>query len=169
MAKFSFDKPFIKMFGKMNDALDEMIDEIRKFNVSDYEYGVCTTSYKIRFITPQNVSEYIDMLSKAFDKCLIETPGDIERFSVEIAKRMMKANGCEELKTSSPMGYTPSNITYRTLADIIAGLKEECFNRSCYSQFDMRQRKDHRYEILYEYEKSCKRNSICTSIIGCYL
>ena len=140
MAKFSFDKPFIKMFGKMNDALDEMIDEIRKFNVSDYEYGVCTTSYKIRFITPQNVSEYIDMLSKAFDKRLIETPGDIERFSVEIAKRMMKANGCEELKTSSPMGYTPSNITYRTLADIIAGLKEECFNRSCYSQFDMRQR-----------------------------
>lgn len=140
MANFSFDKPFIKMFGKMNDALDEMVDEIKKFNVSDYEYGVCSTSYKIRFITPQNVSEYIDMLSKAFGKHLIETPGDIERFSVEIAKRMMKENGCEDLKTSSPMGYTPSNITYRTLMDVIAGLKEECFNRSCYSQFDMRQR-----------------------------
>ena len=104
MANFSFDKPFIKMFGKMNDALDEMVDEIKKFNVSDYEYGVCSTSYKIRFITPQNVSEYIDMLSKAFGKHLIETPGDIERFSVEIAKRMMKENGCEDLKTSSPMG-----------------------------------------------------------------
>lgn len=140
MANFNFDKPFMKMFGKMNDALDSMIDEIRKYNVSNHEYGVCNSSYKIRFITPQNVSEYIEMLAKAFGNRLIETPGDIERFSVEAAKRMIKDNNCDAFIAAEPMGYTPSTMDYNTLMDIIAGIKNDCFNRSCYSQFDLTQR-----------------------------
>lgn len=150
MANFSFDKPFMKMFGEMNEAFDSMVDKIKKYNVSDHEYGVCTSSYKMRFITPQNVSEYIDMLAKAFANRMIETPGDIERFSVEAAKRMIKENACDAFTPAVPMGYTPNASTYTTLMEIISGIKNDCFNKSCYSQFDLRQRQS---EVLQDLEK----------------
>ena len=68
MKNFSFDKPFLKVFGEMNDKLDEMIDSVRKFKVTENEYSICNCSYKMRYITPQNISEYIDLLIKAMYK-----------------------------------------------------------------------------------------------------
>lgn len=148
--KFTFDKSFMKLFSTMNDALDNMIDEIRKFKVSDHEYGVCNTSYKFRFITPQNVSHYIDMLATAFANKFVETPGDIERFSVETAKRILSENGCDAFTPAAPLSYTEKPMTYVTLSDILADINMDCFNKSCYSQFDMCQRQT---EVLKDLEK----------------
>jgi hypothetical protein len=140
MADFKFDKPFMKVFGKLNDALDELINDIRHFKVSDYEYGVCNSSYKMRYISSQNVVDYIDMLARAFEKRMIETPGDIERFSVEAAKRMIEDNESDSFASAMPLGYTQDPATYENLSDILVGLRNDCFNKSCYSQFDMTQR-----------------------------
>ena len=140
MADFKFDKPFMKVFGKLNDALDELINDIRHFKVSEYEYGVCNSSYKMRYISSQNVVEYIDMLARAFEKRMIETPGDIERFSVEAAKRMIEENESDSFASAMPLGYTQDPATYENLSDILVGLRNDCFNKSCYSQFDMSQR-----------------------------
>ena len=140
MADFKFDKPFMKVFGKLNDALDELINDIRHFKVSEYEYGVCNSSYKMRFISSQNVVDYIDMLARAFEKRMIETPGDIERFSVEAAKRMIEENESDSFASAMPLGYTQDPATYENLSDILVGLRNDCFNKSCYSQFDMTQR-----------------------------
>lgn len=143
MKNFSFDKPFLKIFGEMNDKLDEMIDSVRKFKVTENEYSICNCSYKMRYITPQNISEYIDLLAKAMYKEMLTTPGDIERFSVECAKRFMKQNECDSFVSAVPLGYTPDPMTYKTLKDIIVGLNNDCYNKSCYSKYDMSQRSEH--------------------------
>lgn len=143
MKNFSFDKPFLKVFGEMNDKLDEMIDSVRKFKVTENEYSICNCSYKMRYITPQNISEYIDLLAKAMYKEMLDTPGDIERFSVECAKRFIKANQCDSFVSAVPLGYTPDPMTYHTLKDIIVGLNNDCFNKNCYSKYDMSQRSEH--------------------------
>ena len=143
MKNFSFDKSFLKVFDEMNDKLDEMIDSVRKFNVTENEYSICNCSYKMRYITPQNISEYIDLLAKAMYKEMLDTPGDIERFSVECAKRFIKANQCDSFVSAVPLGYTPDPMTYKTLKDIIVGLNNDCFNKNCYSKYDMSQRSEH--------------------------
>lgn len=143
MKNFSFDKSFLKVFGEMNDKLDEMIDSVRKFKVTENEYSICNCSYKMRYITPQNISEYIDLLAKAMYKEMLDTPGDIERFSVECAKRFIKANQCDSFVSAVPLGYTPDPMTYHTLKDIIIGLNNDCFNKNCYSKYDMSQRSEH--------------------------
>ena len=143
MKNFSFDKSFLKVFGEMNDKLDEMIDSVRKFKVTENEYSICNCSYKMRYITPQNISEYIDLLAKAMYKEMLDTPGDIERFSVECAKRFIKANQCDSFVSAVPLGYTPDPMTYHTLKDIIVGLNNDCFNKNCYSKYDMSQRSEH--------------------------
>lgn len=143
MKNFSFDKSFLKVFGEMNDKLDEMIDSVRKFKVTENEYSICNCSYKMRYITPQNISEYIDLLAKAMYKEMLDTPGDIERFSVECAKRFMKQNECDSFVSAVPLGYTPDPMTYHTLKDIIIGLNNDCFNKNCYSKYDMSQRSEH--------------------------
>ena len=142
-SKFSFDKPFLKIFGEMNDKLDEMIDSVRKYKATGDDYSVCNVSYKMRYITPQNISEYIELLAKAMYKEMLTTPGDIDRFSVECAKRFMKQNECDSFVSAVPLGYTPDPMTYRTLKDIIVGLKHDCYNKSCYSKYDMSQRSEH--------------------------
>lgn len=143
MKNFSFDKSFLKVFGEMNDKLDEMIDSVRKFKVTENEYSICNCSYKMRYITPQNISEYIDLLAKAMYKEMLDTPGDIERFSVECAKRFIKANQCDSFVSAVPLGYTPDPMNYKTLKDIIVGLNNDCFNKNCYSKYDMSQRSEH--------------------------
>lgn len=143
MKNFSFDKSFLKVFSEMNDKLDEMIDSVRKFKVTENEYSICNCSYKMRYITPQNISEYIDLLAKAMYKEMLDTPGDIERFSVECAKRFIKANQCDSFVSAVPLGYTPDPMTYHTLKDIIVGLNNDCFNKNCYSKYDMSQRSEH--------------------------
>jgi hypothetical protein len=143
MKNFSFDKSFLKVFSEMNDKLDEMIDSVRKFKVTENEYSICNCSYKMRYITPQNISEYIDLLAKAMYKEMLDTPGDIERFSVECAKRFIKANQCDSFVSAVPLGYTPDPMTYKTLKDIIVGLNNDCFNKNCYSKYDMSQRSEH--------------------------
>lgn len=143
MKNFSFDKSFLKVFGEMNDKLDEMIDSVRKFKVTENEYSICNCSYKMRYITPQNISEYIDLLAKAMYKEMLDTPGDIERFSVECAKRFIKANQCDSFVSAVPLGYTPDPMTYRTLKDIIVGLNNDCYNKNCYSKYDMTQRSEY--------------------------
>lgn len=143
MKNFSFDKSFLKVFGEMNDKLDEMVDSVRKFKVTENEYSICNCSYKMRYITPQNISEYIDLLAKAMYKEMLDTPGDIERFSVECAKRFIKANQCDSFVSAVPLGYTPDPMTYKTLKDIIVGLNNDCFNKNCYSKYDMTQRSEY--------------------------
>ena len=143
MKNFSFDKSFLKVFGEMNDKLDEMIDSVRKFKVTENEYSICNSSYKMRYITPQNISEYIDLLAKAMYKEMLDTPGDIERFSVECAKRFIKANQCDSFVSAVPLGYTPDPMTYHTLKDIIVGLNNDCYNKNCYSKYDMTQRSEY--------------------------
>ena len=143
MKNFSFDKSFLKVFSEMNDKLDEMVDSVRKFKVTENEYSICNCSYKMRYITPQNISEYIDLLAKAMYKEMLDTPGDIERFSVECAKRFIKANQCDSFVSAVPLGYTPDPMTYKTLKDIIVGLNNDCFNKNCYSKYDMSQRSEH--------------------------
>lgn len=143
MKNFSFDKSFLKVFSEMNDKLDEMVDSVRKFKVTENEYSICNCSYKMRYITPQNISEYIDLLAKAMYKEMLDTPGDIERFSVECAKRFIKANQCDSFVSAVPLGYTPDPMNYKTLKDIIVGLNNDCFNKNCYSKYDMSQRSEH--------------------------
>ena len=143
MKNFSFDKSFLKVFNEMNDKLDEMVDSVRKFKVTENEYSICNCSYKMRYITPQNISEYIDLLAKAMYKEMLDTPGDIERFSVECAKRFIKANQCDAFVSAVPLGYTPDPMTYRTLKDIIVGLNNDCYNKNCYSKYDMTQRSEY--------------------------
>lgn len=122
--RFSFDKSFEKTFNAMINVYANSLNDLNKSmtNNTKAEYGVCCCEYKLRYITPKDVSTYISNLIKGLEVGLFhDRVSDIEMFTVASVKRFIEDNKCEPFETSSALDEShryvdPSSQTLHDLA-----------------------------------------------------
>lgn len=144
--KIEFDKSFLETFDSMinvyNLAVKKLNDAANGKDVN-VEYGLCNCCYKMRYITPGNISTYIGNLSKAIESNMFnEQYGDIEIFSVASVKRFINENNGIPFEESSIMKEDHSFINPKnmTLQDLLLIAQNDVCDVSVYSRSELMSR-----------------------------
>ena len=153
-----FSSEFLSSFDKSISAYDDAIDSLHALISGkgfDDEYGICNCSYDMRYITPNDISTYINDLFKAISMKLIKCDiADLEKFSVEMAKRFIAANTGKDVTPDNIFAmskyFDPRNAT---LMDLLVQTENTFFDRCVYSKFEMKERAT---KIKPDYDKIAK-------------
>ena len=81
--KFHFTQPFLESFKETINLLSEQLDKLNTLEKGfTNEMGVYNCSYKLRYITPSDIAEYISNIHKGMRNDLISAnPCDLEMFA----------------------------------------------------------------------------------------
>lgn len=145
MRHFKFSDSFFAGFKALISAYDKKIEELHNISSlidKDAHHGVCNCSYKMRYITPENVSTFISNIEKAMaNKLLKPKMGDCDLFAVSSVKKFLDGNGCVPFDAFSLMGNPGADIPKgATLADLTFAAESEVFNVVVYSKYELEQR-----------------------------
>lgn len=159
-----FSSEFLSSFDKSISAYDDAIDSLHALVSGkgfDDEYGICNCSYDMRYITPNDISTYINDLFKAISMKLIKCDiADLEKFSVEMAKRFIAANTGKDVTPDNIFAmskyFDPRNAT---LMDLLVQTENTFFDRCVYSKFEMKERAT---KIKPDYDKIAKLHFAAT-------
>jgi hypothetical protein len=144
---FTFNKEFKREFDCVMKVYDETFSEFHKVTSSTTvdvpdEYGVCNNNYKLRFITPTNISSFISYIMKALKNQLIKPNiGDMEKFAVATAKQFIADNGCVPMEDSSIYATGDYSSDHMTLQDLLLLCENDVYHTGVCSKYDMAQRK----------------------------
>lgn len=140
-----FSPEFIQSFDASITSYDSALDQLQALVSGkgfEDEYGICNCRYNLWYITPNDISTYINDLFKAISMKLITCDvADLEKFSVEMAKQFIEKN------TGNPV--EPDNIfaksTYfdprvATMMDLLVETENTFFDRCVYSKYEMEKR-----------------------------
>jgi len=146
--KFVFRPSFYTNFDKLCSYINDTTTKIKKVKPRDFTYGSCNTGYNLRFITPENISTFVDNYINALKMKLIdETFADANKFMVASIKKMLTENGCPEIN-----GYTVNtrpmyvNQQAQTPSDLITFVEGEIVQTSIYSVSQIQKR----FELIQE-------------------
>jgi len=140
---FKFDQSFNETFNSMIDMYTQSLDilnEVSSGKSVDDEYGICNCSYKLRFITPNDVSTYISNLVKALENDMFHgNVADIEMFTVASVKRFIEENGCVPFEDSLLMSkdHRYVNPKEQNLHDLILICQNDVPDVAVYSRGEM--------------------------------
>ena len=132
----------IEFSDTFHTSLKEILDEytsslsvLEKSHGTADGYGVCNSTYKMRYITPNNVSTYISNLSKAMTNNLVGlNASDIEMFTVASVMRFMDENGCVPFNDTSVINlYGKVNPQVHTLRDLLVMVDNDVVPSTIYS------------------------------------
>lgn len=141
---FSFENSFLNEFNGMMKTISVLEDRLNKSvidNKTGITYGICKCCYKMRYITPNDISLYISDLVKAFQSRAIGTnPADIEMFNVAMAKRFIEENGCEPFESSTVNNRQYVNPKTCTLQDLILLCDNDVHDVCVYSDWEIKKR-----------------------------
>ena len=145
MRHFKFSDSFFAGFKALISAYDKKIEELHNISSlidKDAHHGVCNCSYKMRYITPENVSTFISNIEKAMaNKLLKPKMGDCDLFAVSSVKKFLEGNGCVPFDAFSLMGNPGADIPKgATLADLTFAAESDVFNVVVYSKYELEQR-----------------------------
>lgn len=132
-------KSFHDLFVGLTKHIDKEMSMITSTKDSDFPmYGVCNVDYQLRYITPENISEFIDNLCKCHKAGILGYHvSDYEMFSVESVKKFLESNG------SCPFDNTTGNMNVyinpkeMTLDDMIIMIRQRVPQNNVYSKSDM--------------------------------
>lgn len=143
LTKFHFDESFKRTFDTVIDVYAKTLNELNKVSSGKMlksEFGVCNCTYKMRYITPENISEYVSNLIKGIDSCLFEhNSTDIEMFSVASVKRFIEDNGCDVFESSSVLSSSHNYVNPKeyTLQDLLLISENDTGDAAVYSKGEM--------------------------------
>ena len=141
-AHFQFNASFLETFNTLIRLYDESIDKLNDVvngNINS-EYGVCNSCYKMRFITPNDISTYISHLTKALKiRAISSNVNDIEMFSVESARRYICQNECVPFESYSGK-HVYINPKNQTLKDLVLMCENDTYDTLIYSRYEMNER-----------------------------
>lgn len=143
---FKFDESFDRSFKSMIESFDKSLDKLnnldKHINQIETDYGICNCSYKMRYITPSDVSTYVSYLIKAFNHGLLsKNTNDVEMFTVAIVKQFIDENGCVPFESSSIMGNSKYlNPKTATLKDLILVCENDVYDKQVYSSYELHER-----------------------------
>lgn len=130
---------FRDLFAGVVKQIDKELSMITSTKDSDFPaYGVCNVDYQLRYITPENISEFIDNICRCHKVGIMGLHvSDYEMFSVESVKKFLESNG------SCPFDNTTGNMNVyinpkeMTLDDMIIMLRQRVPQNNVYSKADM--------------------------------
>lgn len=142
---FTFNDGFLKKLEETASCLDDLMK--RMHNVSkeldkDASYGLCKSTYTVRFITPADISTFVANLEKAISTSVItHKVGDCEMFSVASAKKFVEEHGCTPFDCPNSMGNRKGALPNgTTLEDLELLVAYEDHHSEVYSQYEMQKR-----------------------------
>jgi len=133
-----FKPSFEKAIKTYDDTLDHLQSLVSGKGFSE-EYGICNCRYDMRYITPNDISEYISKLFTAISMKLVACDiADLEKFSVEMAKVFISKNmgDCVAPDNVFAKGTYPDERNM-TLMDLLVQTENTFFDRCVYSQDEM--------------------------------
>ena len=144
---FKFSDSFLAGFNALITTYDKKMEDLSRVKSlidKDAHHGVCNCSYKMRYITPSDISTFISNLERAMDNHLFKPhTSDCDLFAVESVKRFLQANGCIPFDAPTIMGNPGADIPKgATLADLTFAAESECFNLIVYSKYELDKRVD---------------------------
>ena len=98
--KYEFSKVFNIKFDALVKAYSESLESLNKMSSGkiDCDYGVCATSYHTRFISPKDISTFVDNLVRAIEGGFFhDNMNDINMFMVASVKKFFEDNGSEPI------------------------------------------------------------------------
>lgn len=144
--KFSFSDSFNKSFDVLIDVFSDAMNALNKASTGKglaSEYGVCSCTYKLRYVTPNDVSTYVSNLIKGLETNLFhDRIGDVELFTVASVKRFIEDNKCPPFESSSTL-YDANNYVNPkeyTLNDLVHICENDVGEVSLYSRGEMLKR-----------------------------
>lgn len=128
---------FVDLFNELTKQIDKELSDIT--NMTKFPmYGVCNVDYKLRYITPENISEFIDNIYKCYRSGILENHiSDFEMFSVESVKRFLNTNGSCSIDNTTGNMNVFVNPKEMTLDDIIIMIRQRIPQNNVYSKNDM--------------------------------
>jgi hypothetical protein len=111
---FKFSDSFLDSFKNISDVYDTSLKELDNAIYNDsakFAYGICNCTYKLRYITPNDISTYISCLSKGLNSCKWDSIIPLEPMWEEL-KRITKDSAFIVFTSSQPFTTTliSSNI-----------------------------------------------------------
>lgn len=151
----TFSPEFVRSFGESITMYDDTLDQLDALvhgKGFDDEYGICNCCYQMRYITPNDISTFINDLFKAISMQLIACDiSDLEKFSVEMAKKFIANNTgvCVDRGNILAMSkYADPRV--ETLMDLLVQTENTFFDRCVYSRYEMKKRAN---DLKSDYEK----------------
>lgn len=153
--KFTYSSGFKETCESLMKTFDHSMEELHKVvtgrTTAPDEYAVCNSEYKFRYISPENIAEYVSNLIKVLEMQMIgPNVTDVERFSVESACRFVGENDCDPFK----WGTINANGTYTRddmgLNDLVVYCQNEFFEHVTLNRFEMNKRREF---IKKDYDK----------------
>ena len=144
--KFNFDISFKKTFETIIDVYTKTLNDLNKVSsgkTSKAEFGVCNCSYKMRYLTPDNISEYVSNLLKGIESGLFEhNSTDIEMFSVASVKKFIEDNDGDVFESSSVLSSSRNYVNPKeyTLQDLLLISENDIGEVAVYSRGEMTKR-----------------------------
>lgn len=148
--EFKFSESFLSVLDATLKSYDKEIDKLSSMKSvlvnNPVDYGVCNCAYKMRYITPTDISVYVSNLSKFMTRCVVEAcmcNQDVEMFTVASVKRFIEEHKCVSFESSSIAGtgyYANPKTT--TLSDLLLLCENDTFNRCVYSKYELMKRLD---------------------------
>lgn len=144
---FKFSDSFLAGFNALITTYDKKIEDLNKVKSlidKDAHHGVCNCSYKMRYITPSDISTFISNLERAMENHLFKPhTSDCDLFAVESVKRFLNGNGCVPFDAATIMGNPGADIPKgATLADLTFAAESENFGLLVYSKYELDKRVD---------------------------
>lgn len=142
--KFSdcFNKSFDILLKVATDAFESLSKAAKGVGIES-DYGVCSCNYKLRYITPKNISEFVSNLSKGLSSNLFnDRVADVEMFVVASAKRFIEENGCVPFEESTAVDNANRYVNPKeaTLSDLAYMCQNDMGNVAVYSKGEMAKR-----------------------------
>ena len=144
---FKFSDSFLAGLDSLITTYNKKVEDLNRVKSlidKDAHHGVCTCSYKMRYITPSDISTFISNLERAMENHLFKPhTSDCDLFAVESVKRFLKDNKCIPFDAPSIMGNPGADIPKgATLADLTFAAESENFNLIVYSKYELDKRAD---------------------------
>lgn len=144
---FKFSDSFLAGLDSLITTYNKKVEDLNRVKSlidKDAHHGVCTCSYKMRYITPSDISTFISNLERAMENHLFKPhTSDCDLFAVESVKRFLKDNKCIPFDAPSIMGNPGADIPKgATLADLTFAAESENFNLIVYSKYELDKRVD---------------------------
>ena len=121
--KYDFSNLFNVQFEALIKAYSDALDSLSKMGSGkvDCDYGVCSTTYHTRYITPKNISSFVDNLLRVIEGGFFhDNMNDVNMFIVASVRKFFEENGCETLDDDVARSNAHDNVNPKewTLNDL---------------------------------------------------
>lgn len=139
--KFHFTQPFLESFKETINLLSEQLDKLNTLEKGfTNEMGVYNCSYKMRYITPSDIAEYISNIHKGMRNDLISSnPCDLEMFASEFVRRTMERHECEPFNAPGLMGNNFIDTKNTGLQDMLVIHANAVYNRIVRAPYEQKE------------------------------